>query len=260
MRGEGFRSFELSMGEPRMLRLAAELAVVIVARGACRARVPDAAGPLDATSGSVIVTSESLSLERATSEDATLVCFSVGAHFVGAPISRTIVLSASELARDARLAALRDLLLAGARSAIARRLTEAFLLSVREERPARETGTSDRAVLRALELMRAELCRPWTVSRLARAVGLSRAAFARRFRAAVGQPPERHLIELRLERAAELLATTNEGLAWIAAQIGYGSEFAFSRAFKRCRGISPSVYRRRCRSIATSSPPLCLAA
>jgi AraC-like DNA-binding protein len=104
---------------------------------------------------------------------------------------------------------------------------------------------ADPRIARVLQMLRAKLAEPWTVAALAKAAGLSRAAFARRFLADLGMPPLRYLAELRMERAARLLAEGDASLAFIAAQIGYESEFAFSRAFKRHMGEAPGVYRRR---------------
>jgi len=103
----------------------------------------------------------------------------------------------------------------------------------------------DPRVARALELMRSHPEQRWTVERLARKVGLSRAAFTRRFAALTGTSPLRHLTELRLALAAACLAREDEiALAALAARVGYRSEFAFSRAFKRRYGIAPSIFRR----------------
>jgi transcriptional regulator GlxA family with amidase domain len=107
-----------------------------------------------------------------------------------------------------------------------------------------QAGRPDRRVSRALELMRAEPSKRWTVERLARAVGLSRAVLARRFVAACGRSPVRYLTELRLALAVSLLEGGEASLAEIAREIGYASEFAFSRAFKRQHGIAPGRYRR----------------
>jgi len=110
-----------------------------------------------------------------------------------------------------------------------------------------QTATSpvlDRRISRALGLLQAEPAKPWTVERLARAVGLSRAAFARRFAAASGRSPRRFLTELRLALAASLLTSTDDSLAQLAERIGYTSEFAFSRAFKRRHGVAPGTFRR----------------
>lgn len=102
----------------------------------------------------------------------------------------------------------------------------------------------DGRIARALGLLQAEPAKPWTVERLARAVGLSRAAFARRFAAVSGRSPRRFLNELRLALAASLLESTDEALAEVAARVGYTSEFAFSRAFKRQHGVAPGSFRR----------------
>ena len=88
----------------------------------------------------------------------------------------------------------------------------------------------------------------WTVASLARAAGLSRAAFARRFLAKIGSPPRSFLAEVRMQVASHLLASGDESLAGIAAQVGYESEFAFGRAFKRHRGEAPGGFRRRVRA------------
>lgn len=111
----------------------------------------------------------------------------------------------------------------------------------------------DRRIARALELLRAEPAKAWTVTRLARTVGLSRAAFARRFAAVCGRTPGRLLVELRLALAASLLERTDDSLAELATRVGYTSEFAFSRAFKRLHGVAPGTFRRQfqgCRSAA----------
>ena len=102
----------------------------------------------------------------------------------------------------------------------------------------------DRKIKRALSMLQADPAKRWTVERLARAVGLSRAAFARRFAAVSGRSPLRYLTELRLALAANLLETTDDSLAELALRVGYTSEFAFSRAFKRKHGVAPGTYRR----------------
>jgi AraC-like DNA-binding protein len=100
-------------------------------------------------------------------------------------------------------------------------------------------------IAKALALMQAELRRRWTVAELSRKVGLSRAAFARLFKIETGESPLRHLTRQRLERAAELLLDSELSLAEIAERVGYDSEFAFNRAFKRHHGVAPGVFRRR---------------
>jgi len=118
--------------------------------------------------------------------------------------------------------------------------------------------TLDQRVGRALALVQADPAKRWTVESLARAVGLSRAAFARRFAAVSGRSPVRYLSELRLALAASLLETTDDSLAELATRVGYTSEFAFSRAFKRKHGVAPGSFRRLSR--ATHIRPLGLAA
>jgi transcriptional regulator GlxA family with amidase domain len=102
----------------------------------------------------------------------------------------------------------------------------------------------DEHVHKAIELMGAELGKRWTVSELARRVGLSRPAFARRFKQNTGESPLRHLARKRMERAAELVRTTDWGLAQIAWRVGYDSEFAFNRAFKRAHSVAPGTFRK----------------
>ena len=119
----------------------------------------------------------------------------------------------------------------------------------------------DRLVARALELLQSAPEKRWTVERLARAVGLSRAAFARRFAQVTGTTPLRQLTELRLALAASLLTHEEDiALAELAARVGYASEFALSRAFKRRYGVAPGVFRRSVSLPATHSRTLALAA
>jgi len=103
----------------------------------------------------------------------------------------------------------------------------------------------DPAVSSALQILERELARRLSVTGLARRVGLSRSAFVRRFSATLGLPQEKYLTWLRLRRAAELLVTTDAGLAAIAAEVGYSSEFSLSRAFRRWYGVAPGTYRKQ---------------
>jgi AraC-like DNA-binding protein len=85
--------------------------------------------------------------------------------------------------------------------------------------------------------------KPWTLEDLAKEAGLSRATFARQFSAMVGEPPHKYLTRWRMGIASRLLANTDLRVSEIGARVGYQSEFAFSRAFKRARGIAPTNYR-----------------
>lgn len=122
------------------------------------------------------------------------------------------------------------------------------VIRTRREASANDVHARDAYVERALAAMEADPARRWTVAALARAAGLSRAPFARRFRRATGTAPLRWLAGHRAALAGERLAEGELALAAIAAEIGYGSEFAFSKAFKRVVGVAPAVYRRRARA------------
>ncbi len=106
-------------------------------------------------------------------------------------------------------------------------------------------GLSDPHLARALAAVHADLGAPWTLPALARAAGLSRAAFAARFTATVGQPPMRYVHSCRMRRAETLLRVEDATAASVAARVGYGSEAAFSTAFARYAGVPPGAYRRR---------------
>jgi AraC-like DNA-binding protein len=84
---------------------------------------------------------------------------------------------------------------------------------------------------------------PWTVASLARETGVSRAALARRFHELVGEPPVSFLTGWRIALAADLLLEPGATIGSVAHQVGYGSPFALSTAFKRLRGISPQQHR-----------------
>jgi AraC-like DNA-binding protein len=103
----------------------------------------------------------------------------------------------------------------------------------------------DLRVARVLKAALAEPERRFTVRELAKLAGASRASFARLFRAATGESPQRWLRARRLEQAAALLVGTEEPLARIASRVGYVSEFALSRAFKRRYGVAPARYRQQ---------------
>ncbi|WP_433803760.1 cupin domain-containing protein [Actinomycetospora sp. CA-084318] len=109
--------------------------------------------------------------------------------------------------------------------------------------PSAALARRDPAVGPALHAMETDPAAGWTVELLARRVGLSRAAFARRFTTAVGAPPMAWLTDLRLSLAADLLRGTDLTLAVIADRVGYGSPFALSAAFVRERGTRPAALR-----------------
>jgi AraC-like DNA-binding protein len=102
---------------------------------------------------------------------------------------------------------------------------------------------ADPVVGHALRLIHHNPGHAWTLAELAREVGASRAALARRFHELVGQPPMTFLTGWRISLAADLLREPGATLASVAQEVGYGSAFALSTAFKRVRGISPQQYR-----------------
>ena len=95
----------------------------------------------------------------------------------------------------------------------------------------------------ALRTMQDEPTQPWTVAMLAERSGVSRAALARRFTELVGEPPMAFLTGWRLDLAADLLREPNATIGSVARQVGYGSAFALSTAFKRVRGLTPQQHR-----------------
>ncbi|GKQ37038.1 AraC family transcriptional regulator [Streptomyces sp. A012304] len=113
------------------------------------------------------------------------------------------------------------------------------------EAPAWYRALADPVVGRALCLVQDDPAHPWTVASLAAKAGVSRAGLARRFTALVGEPPMTYLTGWRLALAADRLRATDDTLDAIARQVGYGSAFALSSAFKRVYGLSPQEHRTR---------------
>jgi AraC-like DNA-binding protein len=96
----------------------------------------------------------------------------------------------------------------------------------------------------AIAKLHAEPARAWTIESLAKEVGMSRSILAERFTSLVGIPPIEYLTDWRMQLAASMLRDGATSLARIAESVGYGSEAALSRAFKRSVGVSPSAFRR----------------
>jgi AraC-like DNA-binding protein len=105
-------------------------------------------------------------------------------------------------------------------------------------------GLRDPFVGKALSAMHGEPAQDWTIEELAKQVGLSRSVLAERFTNLVGIPPMQYLAKWRMQIAAGLLSGGRANVATIAAEIGYASEAAFSRAFKKMVGMPPSDWRR----------------
>ncbi len=138
------------------------------------------------------------------------------------------------------------------RSPLATRLPELVLIEVLRlhlaNAPAADHGwiaaLGDPVLAPVLSLMHGEPDRKWTVAELAAAVAVSRSQLDERFRAVLGRSPILYLTEWRMHLAEELLATTELGVVDVAHRVGYRSEEAFSRAFKRARGMSPTPWRQ----------------
>ncbi|WP_277185670.1 AraC family transcriptional regulator [Caballeronia sp. BR00000012568055] len=113
-----------------------------------------------------------------------------------------------------------------------------------EDRRGWLAGVADRFVGRALAMLHAQPAHNWTVDEIARKVGLSRSALAQRFTQLLGQPPMQYLARWRLQIAAQELRNGTRSLAAIAEHVGYESEAAFNRAFKREFGMPPASWRR----------------
>ncbi len=122
-------------------------------------------------------------------------------------------------------------------------LVRRYVESLPEESRGWLGGLRDRHIGRALSLMHDAPTQPWTLDQLAREAGLSRSSFAERFTSYVGIPPMQYLQKWRLQIAASRLRDGDANIATIAADVGYESEAAFSRAFKRVIGTSPADWR-----------------
>jgi AraC-like DNA-binding protein len=115
-------------------------------------------------------------------------------------------------------------------------------------------GLADPFVARALHALHADPAQGWTVAHLARTAGLSRSALMARFQRLLRQSPMQYLTLWRMQLAAQRLRGTEETLSAIAGAVGYGSEAAFSHAFKRATGVSPATWRRARRASPQNDP------
>ena len=150
--------------------------------------------------------------------------------------------AASELAAgrpgsDSVLARLSELLLAQA--------VRACIETLPPGRTGWLAGLRDPHVGRALALLHERVSHAWTVEQLARGVGVSRTVLGERFAALLGEPPMRYLTRWRMQLAAQRLRESDDPVARIAADVGYDSEAAFHRAFKRELGFPPATWRKR---------------
>ncbi|MFT3925441.1 MAG: AraC family transcriptional regulator [Myxococcales bacterium] len=119
-----------------------------------------------------------------------------------------------------------------------------YIASLPEDDVGWLAGLRDTAVGRSLSLLHARPAHPWSLEELARESGASRSVLAARFLHLVGMPPMQYLARWRMQLASAELAAGGKKLVQIASEVGYGSEAAFSRAFKREVGVAPAEYRR----------------
>ena len=157
------------------------------------------------------------------------------------PLHQTLQLFAAEAA-ECSLGA--DLVL--------KRLADIFLLQIIREHisssACRQTGwlraLSDPRVGAVLRSMHQKIEQPWTVAELASAAGMSRSAFALRFKQLVGETPLEYLTRWRIYKAALLLRDGDRKMADVANAVGYDSDGSFNKTFKRIVGLTPGAYRR----------------
>ena len=131
------------------------------------------------------------------------------------------------------------------------RLSELMFVEVIRRQLSTDTAASgdwlaclrDPVVARALSLLHRRVAEPWTLERLAREVGTSRSTLAERFAAGTGEPPMQYLARWRMQVAAHTLSEQHDKVFAVAQSVGYESEAAFSRAFKRIVGMTPSQWR-----------------
>ena len=114
-------------------------------------------------------------------------------------------------------------------------------------------GVRDPEVGKALALLHRKPAHPWTIAALANEVGISRSVLAERFRRYLSETPIAYLTRWRLQLGAQLLTSTSNSVAQIAAEVGYESEPSFNRAFKREFGLPPARFRSQSKSARSSA-------
>jgi AraC-like DNA-binding protein len=102
----------------------------------------------------------------------------------------------------------------------------------------------DTHLQKAITAMHAEPSRDWSVDDLAGTAGISRAAFAQKFKRISGDTPAHYLTKLRIQSAMDMLRTADDSVERIAEAVGYNDSFVFSKAFKRIQGLSPKEFRK----------------
>ena len=129
-----------------------------------------------------------------------------------------------------------------------------YVATLPEQQKGWLAGARDPIVGKSLGLLHGRIAHPWTIADLANEVGISRSALVERFTRYLAEPPMTYLTRWRLQLAARSLEKTSRGVADIAADIGYESEAAFNRAFKREFGTPPGRYRSDRKNISSHGP------
>ena len=133
---------------------------------------------------------------------------------------------------------------------VVNKLTEVVLVELirinfgRAEQSQFVLALSDKRIAKALQHLHNKPDTAWTLEKMAEDIGMSRAAFAKRFKELVGQPMFEYLTRLRVQRAKELLQETKLPLYEVASRVGYESDLAFTKTFKKYAGITPTRYRK----------------
>jgi AraC-like DNA-binding protein len=123
-----------------------------------------------------------------------------------------------------------------------------YIAHLPEEQTGWLAGARDSEVGKTLALMHRNPAHPWTIASLAKEVGVSRSVLADRFRHYLNEPPMAYLTRWRLQLGAQMLASTSYSASQIASEVGYESEAAFNRAFKREFTVPPARFRTQSRS------------
>lgn len=182
-------------------------------------------------------------------------------HPLFAELPETIVLRGSSIASHSPLYAAQQLLAAelaqaghGTESVIKALVDVMFHFILRDwvNGEGRDKGSwsrvlKDQHLHRAIQAMHADMDSEWSLETLADVAGLSRAAFAQRFKRAAGDTPAHYLARIRIQRAMDLLRSTEDNVESIAERVGYRDPFVFSKAFKRLQGASPRDFRKSMR-------------
>jgi AraC-like DNA-binding protein len=130
----------------------------------------------------------------------------------------------------------------------------AYIADLPSEQTGWLAGARDPEVGKTLALMHRKPAHPWTIASLAKEAGVSRSVLAERFRHYLNEPPMAYLTRWRLQLGEQMLSSTSYSVAQIGAEVGYESEAAFNRAFKREFTVPPARFRSQSRS-TRSTPP-----